>query len=249
MAHEKSEEQILREMQETRASLTEKLETLEQKVVGTVENATSAVNETVGAIKETVHDTVATVNQSVHDTVASVNQSVKGGVDTVKDMLDVPAHVDNHPWLMLGGSVAVGYVLGTMLTPPAQQPMHTMHTPQPTRPFAPSSVSHQTNAPAPAPSTPPQESMFGPELNKLKGLALGVLFGTARELLRSYVPEHLGDKIEQVVDAVTKKAGGEPLPSEDFQKWTQPASEESREQESSMQSNEYGNGHKGPRRW
>jgi len=56
-------------MEETRASLTEKLGTLEQKVVGTVENATTVVTETVDAIKETVHETVATVQDGVKDSV------------------------------------------------------------------------------------------------------------------------------------------------------------------------------------
>jgi len=238
MAHEKNEEQILREMQQTRDSLTEKLETLEKKVVGTVENATSAVNETVGAIKETVHDTVATVNESV-----------KGGVESVKGALDVPAHVQEHPWLMVGGSVAVGYVLGTMLTPKAEpryapQPMQSFHA-MPTTP---------THTPASRPSEASTEGMFGQEIAKVKKLALGVLFGAAREWLRASVPEHLGDKIEEIVDSVTKKAGGEPVPSEDFDKWTSPSTEEPREEEAaasqpSRPAKEHGNGHAAPRRW
>jgi ElaB/YqjD/DUF883 family membrane-anchored ribosome-binding protein len=228
MAHEKNEEEILREMQQTRVSLTEKLETLEKKVVGTVENATSAVNETVDAIKDTVHETVATVNESV------------------KDALDVPAHVQEHPWLMLGGSVAVGYLLGTMLTP-ASPPAYAA---QPARAFPPPPA---MNTPSPAPTS--IEKFLAPEIAKLKSLAVGVLFGAARELIHSHVPEHIGERIDEIVDAVTRKAGGEPLASEDFERWVAPADDSASQaqsasnQEQRPPEKDRGNGHTAARRW
>jgi len=200
-----TEELIQQQMQETRASLTEKLETLEQKVVGTVENATTAVNETVDVIKETVHETVATVQDGV-----------KGGVDSVKDLMDVPAHVERHPWLMVGGSVAVGYCLGALLTqrrPPAVIPMgnSVLWPPAPSNGV----VSQNRVPPASAPAEP---SIWASEVAKLKGLALGALFGTARELLVSSMPPQMGEQLKDVVDSVTRKVGGQPLPSSDFAK-------------------------------
>jgi len=200
-----SEEPIQLQMQETRASLTEKLETLEQKVVGTVENAATAVNETVDAIKETVHETVATVQGGV-----------KESVDSVKDFMDVPAHVDRHPWLMVGGSVAVGYCLGTLLTqsrPPAVIPAGNSAL----WPPAPSNGVVSQNRVSPA-STPAEPSIWASEVAKLKGLALGALFGTARELLVSSMPPQMGEQLKDVVDSVTRKVGGQPLPSSDFAK-------------------------------
>jgi len=235
MDNDITEETIQQEMQETRASLTEKLETLEQKVVGTVENATTAVTETVDAIKETVQDTVA-----------SVQEGVKDGVDSVKDLLDVPAHVQRRPWLMMGGSVAVGYCIGTLLAPnPSYQyaSASTGAVPQP-RPVG-----------VPPPTAPAAPSIWAPEVAKLKGLALGVLFGTARELLVSSMPEHMGEQIKEVVDSVTKKVGGDPLPSSDWAKLCEtapPQGERVAEQESATKqqpSTEAGNGHPAARRW
>lgn len=237
-----SEEMIQQQMQETRASLTEKLETLEQKVVGTVANATSAVNETVDAIKETVHETVATVQEGV-----------KGSVDGIKDLMDVPAHVDRHPWIVVGGSVAVGYCLGTMLAPSSQAAGS---------PAAPNQASWAPAAPqnrglSPAPAEP---SMWATEVAKLKGLALGVLFGTARELLVSSMPAHMGEQLKEVVDSVTRKVGGQPLPSSDWSKlreMTPPdlqprqASEQAEPQTAAKepQRTEVSNGHLAARRW
>jgi ElaB/YqjD/DUF883 family membrane-anchored ribosome-binding protein len=237
MDNNKSEELIQREMQETRASLTQKLETLEQKVVGTVEGATTAVSETVEAIKESVHDTVATVNATVKDS-----------VDTVKDFLDVPAHVQQHPWLMVGGSVAVGYCLGTLL---AQNP-RARFAPAPSGPAW--QPSNRISAP-PSTSAPAEPSMWAAEVTKLKGLALGVLFGAAREMLVSAVPEHLGEQLKEVVDSVTRKAGGEPLPSSDLASICEPtpADGEQHEQDATAtsfpQAQTTGNGHSAARRW
>src|SRR5260370_9935 len=70
------------QMDETRASLSEKLETLEHQVVDSVQDTSNAV----------------------HDTVAGV-----------KDMFDLHLQVQRHPWLIVGGSIALGYLGGYLL--------------------------------------------------------------------------------------------------------------------------------------
>src|SRR5262249_31653769 len=90
-------EVIRQQMEQTRTALTEKLETLEQQVVGTVQGATTAVAETVENVKDAVQQTVDTVKDSVQET-----------VETVKETFDLARQGDRHPWLMLGGSAAVG---------------------------------------------------------------------------------------------------------------------------------------------
>jgi len=248
MDNDISEETIQLQMQETRASLTEKLETLEQKVVGTVENATAAVTETVDAIKESVQETVATVQEGVKD-----------GVDSVKDFVDVPAHVRRRPWLMVGGSVAVGYCIGTFLLPSLQS----RSTPAPASraPWLPDQSKNggsQRRAealPPPAPAAPEPPGMFAAEVAKLKGLALGVLFGTARELLVSSMPTHIGEQLKEVVDSVTIKLGGDPLPSSDWAKMCEetPGQYEMPPDQAPVTSQQprrdTGNGHAAVRRW
>ena len=54
-------EAIRLEMDETRNSLTDKISQLEEKVVGTVNDATEGVKQTVETMKEAVQDTVASV--------------------------------------------------------------------------------------------------------------------------------------------------------------------------------------------
>jgi len=273
------EKQIQREMEATRAALTDKLETLEQKVVGTVEDVTSATSQTVESIKETVatvqetvkdtmssvnetvkgtvetvnetvKGTVETVNETVKGTVETVNETVKGSVEAVKDWVDIPGHVQAHPWLALGCSVATGYCLGAFLAPrlgsaAARMPswnyytgmpssntgaMHTESYPQP-QPYSPQPASYSPPQPQPREEQPAESpsSIFAginltewmPELSKLKSLALGVLFGTAREAILNAVPEYVGEQLKDVIDNATKKMGGEPIPAADIENMEQ----------------------------
>jgi hypothetical protein len=198
------EELIRQRMERTRESLTEKLETLEDKLVGSVEEATSAVREAVAGVKETMHE----------------------GVESVKDAVDIPAHVERRPWLMLGGAILGGYALGSLLlrqsersvpqSPPLAQP--------PRRPVYGNGHAKQ----APPPPSPPRtesvaesssESIFHviePEVRQLKGLALGVTLGTVREMLTKEAPEHLADQLRDIVDSITRKVGGEPIAAADL---------------------------------
>jgi len=105
MDNEPEREVIRQQMEETRAALTDKLETLEHQVVDTVQGATTAVQETVATVKDAVQETVETVKGSVQET-----------VETVKETFDLNRQVDRHPWLMFGGAVAVGYLGGRLLT-------------------------------------------------------------------------------------------------------------------------------------
>src|SRR5262245_1321712 len=97
-------EVIKMQMEETRSALAEKLETLEQHVVGTVQEASAAVTGTVTDVRAAVQDTIGTVKDSVEETVTSV-----------KNTFDLSRQVEQHPWIMLGGSVAAGYIVGRLL--------------------------------------------------------------------------------------------------------------------------------------
>jgi len=100
-----NETDVIRDqMLETRTSLTEKLEALEEKVVSTVQGTTESVQEAVQAVTESVQDTVTNVSESVQDT-----------VESVKSTFDIRQHVEAHPWAMFGGAVAIGFLGGRLM--------------------------------------------------------------------------------------------------------------------------------------
>jgi len=212
---------IRQQMHATRASLTDKLEALENKVVGTVEGATTAVSDTVNCVKEAVQDTVQSVKGSVRDT-----------VDTVKETVNITHHVERHPWLMFGASVATGYIGGALLcnAAPSRRSARGVRHPDewgrgPARlggaAAGESYVAHQANGhrrEAVRPEAQPDNGFiaglterFGPEIDKLKSMAIGTLFGLGRELLARSVPGPISSQLTQVVDDVTRKLGGEPV--------------------------------------
>src|ERR1700687_542184 len=84
---------IRQDIEETRQSLTEKLETLENQVMGTVQHARETVEETIGSVKSTVSETV----------------------DTVKRTFDLEYQVGQHPFIAAGLALLGGAAVGAMV--------------------------------------------------------------------------------------------------------------------------------------
>jgi len=105
-------EVIKHQMEETRASLADKIETLEQHVLGTVQETTSAVSDTAEKVTEAVEGTVETVKETVESVKESVMESVESVKETVKETFDLRLQTERHPWLVFGGSVALGLAAG-----------------------------------------------------------------------------------------------------------------------------------------
>jgi len=230
---ENEPEVIRKEMQDTRTSLTEKLEALSQQVTGTVHDARAAmldtvdtfrgvVTETVSTVKEQVTGTVDTVKQQFTGTVDSMKEQVAGTVDSVKETFDLEHHVVNHPLAMVGGAVALGYLGGVMLNRLGGPATYRRALPMPAEPQRPS---HASNAFTPPPATlaataPPRslEAMlpgflqsFEPEIKQLKSVAIGAVFGILRDLVQQRLPPNLNEPVTRVVNDLTTKMGGTPV--------------------------------------
>jgi hypothetical protein len=217
-------EKIRQQMEETRASLSDKLETLEEQVVGTVQQATCAVTETVENVKEAVQDTVETVKGSVSDT-----------VETVRETFDLGRQVERHPCAMFFGSIAVGFVAGYFLDRSQRRPRGPLkgngHGPTGPSPLA-AILARDGGKPEGrrylpsfreenvSPSAAPAEhswlerisDQFAPEINKLKGLAIGSLVGLVRETVTSSMNQEIATHLREIIDSMTTKLGGHPVP-------------------------------------
>jgi len=202
-----NETEVIREqMTETRTALTEKLEALEEHVAATVQSTTATVTETIDTVKEAVQGTVDTVSETVQNT-----------VDTVKDTFDISQHVRNHPWAMVGGAVAVGFLAGRLL-PGTSSPPTGGFTGQASS----FSGDYRPAAARSEPLTSPSgraggsdwlsglTQAFGPALQKLEGMAIGALTGMVGEMVVSSVPEEYRSQIKEVVNDLTTNLGGVP---------------------------------------
>jgi len=196
---------IKQQMGQTRAALTDKLETLENKVLGTV-------NCTTDTISQTVHEVGATVTETTQNLRATLRETL----DSVRDTLDVSRQMQQHPWVMMAGSVAAGYVGGVMLDnlehgrlpslPPAERLLpqgsemrQRMETQMPARRRAPAFLAALAET-------------FAPELERLKAAALGMALGVVRDKISDAVPPQMRENFHEMMDRVTTKLGGETYP-------------------------------------
>jgi ElaB/YqjD/DUF883 family membrane-anchored ribosome-binding protein len=213
-------EVIHEQMEGTRASLADKLEKLEEKVMGTIESTTTSVTNTVASVTETVEN----VKDAVEGTVETVRESVAETVESVKHTFDFPTHVRNHPWLMFGGSMVAGFAAGQVLdymmprrgwsAPAAVPSLSTL--------AAETNGSQQAYRPPEIPPAPPpvrQETgpswlgsllgLFAPEVEKLKGLAIGAALGAVRDAVKRSATPELGSQLADMIDGITTKLGGQ----------------------------------------
>jgi len=211
-------EVIRQNIEETRSSLADKLETLEHQVVDTVQETTSAVADTVDSVKEAVQETVETVKGTVEDTVETVKSTVQQTVGAVKDTFDLRRHVERYPWTMFGGSVGLGYVIGAYLVPSSpRRPAPTAHA---EADGAHHSVEGQTNGRSNdrhrsrrGSHGKKHESLLEGPLLALKRIAIGTTIGVVRDLVEKNVSGDLGQKLVHWLDGVNERLGGETIRS------------------------------------
>jgi ElaB/YqjD/DUF883 family membrane-anchored ribosome-binding protein len=150
-------------MEGTRESLSDKLETLEEKVVDKVEQATETAAKTVGNVAETVEETV----------------------EAVKNTFDLKWHAEHHPWLLVGGAVAVGFLGHCLLVPSRRSPRENGREPPQRRPAPPPPKAKEKDE-----EKEDQSGFFGQigeGINSLKNVAVGTALGVLKQVVSSAV--------------------------------------------------------------
>jgi ElaB/YqjD/DUF883 family membrane-anchored ribosome-binding protein len=180
-------EVIREQIENTRDSLTEKLQTLEDQV----------------------KETVSSVRSKVEGTVEAVSNTVKSSVESVKNTFDIPEQTRRHPHAMVGGAFGVGALLGWMTM------RRRSHMPEP----------YWSSAPEPEPAVGRYEARSGggwfsnmltplaEEMHKIKATGLGFLIGLTRDAIVSRAPEGVAERLREIVDNMTRRAGATVMPS------------------------------------
>jgi len=183
-------EVIQTQMEETRSSLANKLEALEGQILGTVETASSAVTDTVESVKESVAETV----------------------ETVKDTFNVRKHIENHPWLAMGGSIATGYLAGWLISSSSREPQPAAVPIEewPARRYSNGAAHHNGHSEQEV----EEEEEPGPlqeGMKVIQGLAVGTVMGVLRDLLTRSAPASFVEDLTGFVNNITDRLGGKRL--------------------------------------
>jgi len=209
-------EVIRHQMEEKRLSLADKLDALENQVIGTVQETTQEVTNIVREVKEGVTDVVHDVKSSFD----SVTEGVQETVASVKETLDFREHIRQHPWLSLGGAVAAGFAGAYLLRPSSRTERTWSAPPYPMRAAGtmPSSLSDLA-APQPEPAKQQEESttdhvlsVLGETgtkaLTKVKELAIGSLMGVLGQVVVNALPATFKSEASNLLNDLTTKLGG-----------------------------------------
>lgn len=216
---------IRHQMDETRTALTEKLERLEQKVTDTVQGAVQSVGDTVENVKHVVDDTV----ESVRSSVQSVKSSMQETVHAVGEAFSISHHVERHPWAMVAGATAVGFVGGYLLmhksdddraderfrhlaasqgrTPDRGYIPDQDFAPQPNRSATPAATSSMRTGNGHAPNA--FTEWLRPAATQVQSLAVGAALGLFRDMLVKAVPPPMSSQVTELVDGLTTSLGGQ----------------------------------------
>jgi len=233
------------DMEDTRASMTEKLELLEERVRETLEESKSAMEDIVENVKGTVDETVNAVKETVDgakSTVEDIVENVKGTMDdtvtSVKQAFDLSYQVNRHPWFLFSGAVLLGGFLGGLMhreqltngyktydedeNENIDESYRAAFTSK-TNGYGPDATTHfAENVEQEKPTQTSQHGgwwsgldMFQEEFDTVKRAALGTVMGTLREMIRQNLPA-VAPTLEKVIQSASHKLGTEPIdPSAD----------------------------------
>jgi len=213
----REKEAIREKMEETKNHMANKLEILEQKVTGNVEEVSDAVSETVQAVKETVES----VKEQVEGTAEAVKDVVQEGVQSVRHWFDITSHVQSHPWVVIGCSVGAGFLMQTLLfsSRTSGRAIPAADIPQPAGVSnGHGGTSHQAKRRREHRKTWFDE--LTPAFAQIKSLAMGALFGSLRNLVTQSVPSQMGNVVSDIIDKVAAKLGGDPADSHKEETWS-----------------------------
>jgi ElaB/YqjD/DUF883 family membrane-anchored ribosome-binding protein len=207
-------EVIRDQMEEKRASLSNKLDALEDHVLETVHGATSVVSTAVHDVSETVD----AVKENIQETVEAVTQNIQETVQAVKETLNVSEKIRQNPWLAVGGAFAGGFVGALLLgrsSRTRESANQTTHRPQETNgtPF------ERAQAPVMAPReseassglTSQLGSVATEALNTLQSMAVGTLMGVLSQVVGDIVPASLKEEADKLFGELNTHLGGKAL--------------------------------------
>ena len=105
------ESSLERDIEDTRAVMTEKIDMIENRVNETMEGTKATIDNVMEKVKG-VQETIDTAKSTIDNILDTIKHTMEETIERVKYTSTVIEQVDQSPWIMLGSAVLTGYVLG-----------------------------------------------------------------------------------------------------------------------------------------
>jgi phage-related protein len=105
------ESSLERDIEDTRAVMTEKIDMIENRVNETMEGTKATIDNVMEKVKG-VQETIDTAKSTIDSILETIKHTMEETIERVKYTSTVIEQVDQSPWIMLGSAVLTGYVLG-----------------------------------------------------------------------------------------------------------------------------------------
>lgn len=100
-----------KDIEDTRAVMTEKIDMIEDRVNETMEGTKATIDNVMEKVKG-VQETIDTAKSTIDNILETMKHTMEETIERVKYTSTVIEQVDQNPWIMLGSAVLTGYILG-----------------------------------------------------------------------------------------------------------------------------------------
>jgi hypothetical protein len=110
---DQKEQHFRKDIEDTRAAMTEKIEMIENRVHDTMEGTKSTIDNVMDNVKR-VQGTVEQTKSTIDNILETIKHSMDETIERVKYTADLIEQVNQNPWIMFGCAILTGYVLSSI---------------------------------------------------------------------------------------------------------------------------------------
>jgi archaellum component FlaC len=107
------ESQVGKDIENTRAVMSEKIEMIEDRVNETMEGTRTTIDNVMHKVKD-VQGTIEDAKSTVDNLLDTIKQTMEETLERVKSTASLIEQVDQNPWIMFGSAVLTGYILSSL---------------------------------------------------------------------------------------------------------------------------------------
>jgi ElaB/YqjD/DUF883 family membrane-anchored ribosome-binding protein len=110
---DQGESRVRQDIEETRTSMTEKIEMFEERGHETMAGTQSSRDHVMDNVKR-VHGTVEETKSTVDNVLEAIKNAMDETIERVKYTSELIEQVHQNPWIMFGSAILTGYVLSSV---------------------------------------------------------------------------------------------------------------------------------------